>query len=790
MDTKLLDKYPNISNVLSEHFKDNYLKIGSVINSQILMLYSVFVDISSIDDIHVQDDRQIRLLNSEKTFVQTYQQFIGFIYTELDKLKLVSKSALGLAAKKAFMHIAQTSGFVGVSYPKLSRDSLSEDAQRCIDLYLEMPRSEVKREFYQGWTATDRDGEIHNVHMARIYSVYGRDLTNRIYERIGHGVGKRMTTTASNVCKLMVLLWEDLAVLYPTEKALWNAMSQTNVNRTFVNLLNYRISQTVLKKNSIKILVGRSWTSYLNYFSELFFDIDGWFEEPPFPLIRPKYKSPDNLTKTLAAGLSKEANEKLFVDIPLSIKDDEVLDILTKRVRNSIEHTGAVNELLMSEIMDVHNHNNEIINEGAVRPYDHPVYENFQDIGKNNVATTLATFQEYGFAPERTDYIDFLGYDGESKLLANDLNLLTQARLLPFLLQLVIIHPKITPSWFYNWKLYDQFGDMVGYTMAGDSYTITSFKPRKGKPNAQQTIVLNPESKVIVENIITLTSRARQSLKQKNDVNWRYTLLTESSVNVNPIRVKRIKSDTDSDNNRAYYERLEQEVLRDGCAILPKSETELLRSSVNLRSARSTKALLVYLETLSLAAMAEALGHKGVKKDLLDSYMPKEILEFFNNRWIRIFQQALLYEAMKDSKCLYKAVDFKSAKELEQFLDNHGLGELPEHLLRGKKVAEDIRKEPKDICNLDAVLALSVPVLQVLIAIKDIVENSDKNETLPPIFGHWYFTAVLILKHLDLSRTKGVKRKIATASQEVLDMFAVAEKKPLDKHKLIMGATG
>ncbi|MGC9533553.1 hypothetical protein, partial [Vibrio atlanticus] len=84
MDTKLLDKYPNISNVLSEHFKDNYLKIGSVINSQILTLYSVFVDVSSIDEIHVQDDRQIRLLNSEKTFVQTYQQFIGFIYTELD----------------------------------------------------------------------------------------------------------------------------------------------------------------------------------------------------------------------------------------------------------------------------------------------------------------------------------------------------------------------------------------------------------------------------------------------------------------------------------------------------------------------------------------------------------------------------------------------------------------------------------------------------------------------------------------------------------------------------------
>ncbi|WP_299139211.1 hypothetical protein [uncultured Vibrio sp.] len=788
MDYNLLKKYTIIDSVLSEHFKGYLLGGGWRKKDQIVNLYSVFVDISSVDDDHVKNDGQIRLLNSEKTFIQTYHQFVGFIHTDLT-LEPSGFSDLMLNVKKAFIHIAKSSGFVDVTFPHVSRNTISDDVQRCINIYREMPRSDVKHDFYQGWTATDRDGGIHNIHMAEIYCVYGNDLGRRIYERISHGVGKCVGTTASNVSKYMVIVWNDLSVLYPTEKALWNAMSQVNVNRTFVNLLNYQISQRVMKNNSVKTLLAQTWSTYLNYFSDLFFDIDGWFEEPPFPLIKPRYKTPDVLSSTLSAGLSKEAKEKLFVDIPLSIKDDEVIDILTKRLSDSIEHTSAVNELLMSEVMDKHNNNNKIINEGSVRPYDHPIDEDFQDIGKNNVATTLATFHEYGFMPKRDDYIKFLGYHGESELLAEDLNLLTQAKLLPFLLQLVIIHPKLTPSWFYNWKLYDKSGDMVGYTKTGDSYVITSFKPRKGKVDAQQTEILKPESKVIVENIIALTSRARQSLKQKNDDDWRYALLTESGVNNQPIRVKRIKSDTDSDNNRAYYNRLENEVLRDGCAIIPKSEAKILRSSVNLRSARSTKALLVYLETLSLAAMAEALGHKSVKKDLLDSYMPKEILEYFNNRWIRIFQQALLYEAMKDSKYLHMAVDFKSAKELELFLENHGLGELPDHLIKGKKVAKDIKKEPEQICNIDAVLALSVPVLQVLIAIKDIVESSDKDETLPSIFGHWYFTAVLILKHLDLSRTTGVKRKIATASQEVLDMFAVAEKNPLDKHKLIMGAT-
>lgn len=788
MKTELLYKYPNLNSVLSEHFKDYLLRGDWRKKEQIVTLYSVFVDISSIEENHIKDDRQLKLLNSEKVFVQTYHQFVGFIHTELE-LAPSGFSDLLLNVKKAFMHIAKSSGFVDVTYPHVSRDSISDDVQRCIDLYIEMPRCDVKHEFYQGWTAIDRDGGTHNIHMAEIYGVYGRDLGHRIYERISHGVGKRIGTTATNVNKYMVIIWKDLSVLFPTEKALWNAMSQGNVNRTFVNLLNYQISQRVIKNNSIKALLTRTWSTYLNYFSELFFDIDGWFEEPPFPLIKPRYKTPDALTNTLSAGLSKGATEKLFIDIPLSIKDDEVIDILRKRVSDSIEHTSAVNELLMSKVMDRHHHNNKIVNEGAVRPHDHPTDEDFQGIGKNNVATMLATFQEYGFAPQRNDYIDFLGYGGESEQLAEDLNLLTQAKLLPFLLQLVIIHPKITPSWFYNWKLYDKSGDMVGYTMTGDSYAITSFKPRKGKSDAQQTIPLKPESKVIVENIIALTNRARQSLKQSNDGDWRYALLAESGVNKKPIRIKRIKSDTDSDNNRLYYERLEKEVLRNGEAIVPESEAKLLRASVNLRSARSTKALHIYLETLSLAAMAEALGHKSVKRDLLDSYMPKEILEYFNNRWIRIFQQALFYEAMKDSKYLHTAMDFKSAKELEQFLKNHGLGELPEHLLKGKKVAEDIKKEPEDICSIDAVLALSVPVLQVLIAIKDIVENSDKNETLPAIFGHWYFTAVLILKHLDLSRTKGVKRKIATASQEVLDMLVVAEKNPLDKHKLIVGAT-
>jgi hypothetical protein len=49
--------------------------------------------------------------------------------------------------------------------------------------------------------------------------------------------------------------------------------------------------------------------------------------------------------------------------------------------------------------------------------------------------------------------------------------------------------------------------------------------------------------------------------------------------------------------------------------------------------------------------MAEALGHKYYRPELLSFYLPESILNFFQSRWIRIFQKGIICEAIVEVEC-------------------------------------------------------------------------------------------------------------------------------------------
>ena len=93
---------------------------------------------------------------------------------------------------------------------------------------------------------------------------------------------------------------------------------------------------------------------------------------------------------------------------------------------------------------------------------------------------------------------------------------------------------------------------------------------------------------------------------------------------------------------------------------------------------RASKAVQLYLIQNDTQKMAEALGHKYYRPELLSFYLPETILNFFQSRWIRIFQKGIICEAMKDSKNFFKASKFNSLEELEEFMNLHSLKNIPE----------------------------------------------------------------------------------------------------------------
>ena len=91
--------------------------------------------------------------------------------------------------------------------------------------------------------------------------------------------------------------------------------------------------------------------------------------------------------------------------------------------------------------------------------------------------------------------------------------------------------------------------------------------------------------------------------------------------------------------------------------------------NLSLTRFRASNAVKIYIETASIYAMSTALGHEYCQPRLIKKYLPQPLWNYFSNRWIRIFQNAIVYEAMKTSEHLYKAVDF-TPEELKLLASN------------------------------------------------------------------------------------------------------------------------
>lgn len=153
---------------------------------------------------------------------------------------------------------------------------------------------------------------------------------------------------------------------------------------------------------------------------------------------------------------------------------------------------------------------------------------------------------------------------------------------------------------------------------------------------------------------------------------------------------------------------------------ITKAKAKSLVGSFNMGSLRASSGAIVYIETGSSEQAAKKLGHEGYQPNLMKRYLPKILLDFFLERWIRVFQEGIIIHAMSASKRLIDAVNSKNMDEVDAFLSAHILGldklyELP------KKV-----DKPKDVKDI-TIISLSVEIIAVLIGIQlYVTENLDK----------------------------------------------------------------
>lgn len=711
------------------------------------------------------------ILNDAKVLNLHITQLVGFIYSQGD-FSLNTKYFHSRVFLDIFTSIAQSNN-LSVTVPKLHTLELSYDAKRCIETYLNLDVEQKKLNYLNGWQVVSKDGKTFNVHLGLLHDIYGEQFTQIIYEALCHHTNKHKGSTASSSLAALISLFDTLTKLCPSLESLMTQLNRRNSYDLFEQALWQMLSKCITKEGDVPTFF-KVWGKAVKSFNECFIET-GIFDEPIKPFLTPSFKEPKRLLPSLATGgqLPSKEEQLWLADIPLEIKDEEVINLIEQRLKVSEEHVREVLHKQFLIIKHRNERNREFIKIGRVKPMINnnlvPQNERIR-VGRDYLSNTVATFFHYGIKSKSSRYNNFLYNEESYTELAVELNLPTTDTLMVLCTLLVLEHPILTPSALQKWQLFDKHGNQTGLIQSGRNWIIVVNKDRKGASKAQQEVILNDYSLSIVRTLIEHTAIVREYFKANPDLkspnNWRYVLLTTT--------ITKASRPADFNSNSLVGTKFRGWVASHASS-LTQSESDLLAASITLRSARRIRAIRTYIKTQSSQAVSDLLGHQRVRQDLLNSYLPDSLRTFFYSRWIRQFQNSFIYLAMKESDNLFEAIDITPDK-LELFLNNHRIRDIPKFFEKFKNDNESTEVKP---VYDGATFTVTVSLLQVLICIRNVVDNKDHNSlNFKNIVKTWYQAATLILTDLELK---------SRDNQDLKKIHKKALQHPLDS-ELIKGA--
>jgi hypothetical protein len=706
----------------------------------------------------------LEILSNSSSLNAHFNLLIGFIYSE-DDITIGSRYSLARQIRKLFRYIANDKQ-LDLDDVKLSTTKISEDAQSCLAEFQKLNIDKTKADYLDGWQVVSKEGKEHMAHLDTLYVHFGEEFTNKVHLALKNYAFTQKSSSLKGALQLLKKLFVGMTIVYNDRDGL---TIEALLSRNHVQLFFHKVFKVLFVRSQAAQHCPKSfhvhWRDIINRYTECFINT-GVFAEPCKPFIVPSWKKPKEAAPTFSIGgnATQPENLRWFANIPLKIKDEEAVSIIQQRVERDMAHIRHVCLLKFEELLAREERNKAFQSTGSVKPLSGQ-YKRL--VGEDKLDNVVATFYAHGIAAREVDYIRFLGFLGNASQLNTELNLPNKSTLSVLLTLLVMEHPLITPAWLASWDLFDVNGNMVGYKQVGNQHIAVSYKSRKGATNAQQEVVLNEFSKSIVEFLMQHTRLAREYLKNTENTNWRKMILTATATGA--LRPSKLSNMLNSASD--FYDWLQDKTLFDESSDITLKDAQAISEIHSLRSIRRHRGFQIYLETRSMDAVAEALGHEKKDARLLASYLPKPLMDFFNARWVRQFQNAILLEAMKDSVYRLDAVNM-SAEDIEEFLANHGISNIPEHFDHGFAQQGAAENEPPESLAFDQLTyTISTSLLQLLMAIRLVVESSDEGESFLDIVAHWYQSAVFVLDTLSSGKH--------SADDDLMRMFDIAS-----NHKL------
>ncbi|MFA3791639.1 hypothetical protein AB6T38_11015 [Aliiglaciecola sp. SL4] len=764
IDTKILSQFPY--KVLSESQRSTFEEHILSCTDKVQKNYSLVLKILDAYLYSTEQHLTLKSFNSGSEINRYLLSVIGFIYERLEG-SLTHKYNYSTYMIQVFSHVAKKAN-VAFSPPLLSKVKVHADVQKILDGLSGI--DEEKLSFFSDWFLEDNSGSKISVEFSFIREAYGDKVAQQLFSALSRFCRKHKEQTVKTKIKhfkglfrFFIKLADDFATL--------KQYLQPSLAVKYLSV----IFNIELKSHIDNGLNGRAfvtaWSIKMSIYRECLITYS-IFDEPIFPLPVPRFRQAITLSGSHNSSGKSEGkssgifNNKLLTKIPLERTDKEAIKEVIKDIRRDIGHVIGISE----RASDINYSRLRRFEQNAALAAPKELGEviDYHSIDqKREIA--CATFNHYLWAHpgKKGGYSTFLGYRDQTEYLNKLLCIPTYHVLYPLLLSLVHEHPKITDSWLLNWRFYDDGGKPLGYVKVKDGWVIRSVKKRRGSENAEQIIPLNDTSKVIVERIVEHTKLARAFLKQQGNNDYQYMLLI-ASVEKAPAKLKGITNLKKITSSSVFTRGLSLPSPH-----VSKERAQEVANMLTINRLRSSSGVEVFLKTNSVKKMCEALGHKEERADLVNRYLPLPILKYFKNRWIRIFQNAIVYEAMKDSKHLHKAIDV-SPDALEEFLGNHRLNSMHGHVKDGNVFNINDAK-PKQ----DGSIVLSTPLLRILLFFFEATsEEIERLDYVVETINTWEELSTLIITQLEYQLTSNDVTS-ESFDEEVLDMYKEAKTNPL-----------
>lgn len=592
--------------------------------------------------------------------------------------------------------------------------------------------NEDERHYWCGWQVENRTRRKSYLLIPLVWNSHGKEFATKIYEGYKTQAEKRRAIESTLVNAMLLFLSENKE-RWPKE-AFQNPIELKNF---FKHFFHDHFIDAHTRGIDINTRL-RSWNKFITITEQALIEPGTW--APPFGDGLPRSMARDeNGSKTRIKKRidGTEVKEKLLTEIPLQIKDEQAIEILFHTISRDIERLTFWAETQVKELMERYFNRRKLAKKESDFYNKRKAGKRYCSYREEDVVIGICKFFELDGFQTDTKYIKkYLSsrHGILNKRAANILALPIAGSLYSFQVLLIAEHTEITPEFLKEFQLFDKRGNLSGFIKTDSGYQLIGYKNRKGKKLAEQRIKLTLKTTKLIKNIIELTTPLRDYLKRNNDPNWTYLFLTcgvgfnypnpPSLINWNDGLIK-------SEQGQRFLSSLKK------ATNISEEEARLFIKQASLTSLRASCAVQVYIETQSVQKMSEALGHTNYNPNLLSHYLPAPISDFFQARWVRIFQKAIICEAMKESPLFLDATNFSSMKILHKFLKNHALKEIPEHLRNPENLAMSDSLTQDNGNNAEIYISIDKGILVTLISLERAVEAATNPNAVSGLAHYW-----------------------------------------------------